>query len=435
MRMEPGHGASAPRRDRTWLVREDPAAQPTEPRLLDRVRSAVRTHHYSRRTEDAYVLCVRRFILFHGKRHPIEMGASEVSSFLTNLAVNRRVSASTQNQALNAILFLYRRVIGVELPWLDDVVRAKGPTRIPVVLTRDEVRAVLGRIEGIPGLMAMLLYGAGLRLLECARLRIKDVDFGANEIVVRAGKGGKDRRTVLPAAVKTSLSRHIERVRAQHDADLRRGAGWVALPDALSRKCPNAGREWSWQWVFPATRLYRDAETGQRRRHHLHETVLQRAVKRAVHDAGISKPASCHTLRHSFATHLLDDGHDIRTVQELLGHPPLSHDGLLSRGREGPRGGDRRTFHVGTAEPSRVAPPEAAAYAIELNQDGIGTWSRDVGYGGNGTQTALAVSGGYRASTRSSVDIQAAEEAKRYDCPSCRSSESGPGGSCLRLLG
>lgn len=324
MNAETGGGAGAPPSSRA--ARPDPrgAKPPDQPKLLDRVRHALRARHFSRRTEGTYVAWIRRFIRFHGLRHPATMGADEVSAFLTSLAVDRQVAASTQNQALSAILFLYRHVLRIDLPRLDEVVRAKGPKRLPVVLTREEVRAALERIEGVPGIMAMLLYGAGLRLLECARLRVKDVDFAANEIVVRAGKGDKDRRTVLPHAVKRPLARHLEQVRAQHEEDLRRGAGWVALPAALSRKYPRAGRDWPWQWVFPATRHYRDTETGHLRRHHLHETVVQRAVKRAVRDAGIPKRATCHTLRHSFATHLLEAGGDLRTIQELLGHASLA---------------------------------------------------------------------------------------------------------------
>src|SRR5262245_35181939 len=252
------------------------------------------------------------------------MGGPEVTRFLTSLAVDSHVASSTQNQTLNALLFLYRVVLEQELPWLDEVVRAKRPQRLPVVLTRDEVSAVVGRLDGVPRLMALLLYGAGLRLLECAELRVKDVDFARNQIVVRGGKGAKDRVTVLPAVVRARLLRHLDATRRQHQEDLRRGAGWVELPMALARKYPNAGREWAWQWLFPATRMYVDRVTGQRRRHHLHESVVQRAVKRALRQAGIAKHASCHTFRHSFATHLLETGHDIRTVQELLGHRDVS---------------------------------------------------------------------------------------------------------------
>ena len=283
----------------TLVVRETAP----KPRLLDRVRHAIEARHYSRRTEKAYVHWIKRYIFFHGKRHPAEMGTAEVTAFLTSLAVQSKVAASTQNQALSALLFLYREVLGVELPWLDDVVRAKRPLHLPVVLTRDEVRAILQRLDGVPRLMAILLYGAGCACLECCRLRVKDVDFAMNQITVRDGKGQKDRPTMLPAAVKAELAAHLERVRAQHQADLRRGAGWVELPGALMRKYPNAGREWGWQWVFPATRFYVDRE-GRRRRHHLHESVLQRAVKDAVRAAEINKPATCHTFRHSFATHL-----------------------------------------------------------------------------------------------------------------------------------
>jgi len=307
-----------------WRVRDASVPPPDPPRLLDRVRQAIRLRHYSRRTEEAYAGWIRRFILFHRRRHPREMGEAEVTAFLSSLAVERRVSASTQNQALSAILFLYEHVLGVELDWLDDVVRAKAPARLPVVLTREEVRAILGRLAGTPRLVGVLLYGTGLRLLECLRLRVKDVDFGRNEIIVRSGKGDRDRRTMLPASVKDPLGEHLRGVLVQHQADLARGGGWVELPDALARKYPGAGRDWAWQWVFPAARHYVDAVTGQRRRHHLHETVMQRAMRMATLAAGISKPASCHSLRHSFATHLLEDGHDIRTVQELLGHKDVS---------------------------------------------------------------------------------------------------------------
>jgi integron integrase len=315
---------------------------------MDRVRDAIRTRHYSRRTEKVYVHWIKRFIFFHGKRHPAEMGPAEVSAFLTSLAVRDKVAASTQNQALSALLFLYREVLGVELPWLADVVRAKRPQYVPVVLTREEVRAVLRHLDGVSRLMALLLYGGGLRLLECCRLRIKDVDFDANQIVIRDGKGHKDRVTMLPAAVNEPLTAHIEFARAQHQTDLHHGAGWVELPFALVRKYPNAGREWGWQWVFPATRFYVERMTGQRRRHHLHESVLQRAVKDAVRKAGIAKSATCHTFRHSFATHLLEDGHDIRTVQELLGHRDVSttmiYTHVLNRGPAAVRSPADRMF-------------------------------------------------------------------------------------------
>ena len=331
-----------------WIVREASPPPSPRPRLLDRVREAIRTRHYSRRTEKAYVHWIRRFIFFHDKRHPAEMGPAEISAFLSSLAVRDKVAASTQNQALSALLFLYRDVLGVDLPWLDDVVRAKRPQYLPVVLTRDETRAVLQQLTGVPRIMAFLLYGAGLRLLECCRLRVKDVDFATNQIVIRDGKGRKDRVTMLPAAVKTLLMTHLDHVRTQRQADLRRGAGWVELPGALLRKYPNAGREWPWQWVFPATRFYVDRLTGQRRRHHLHESVLQRAVKDAVRAAGIPKAATCHTLRHSFATHLLEDNHDIRTVQELLGHRDVSttmiYTHVLNLGPAGVRSPADRMF-------------------------------------------------------------------------------------------
>src|SRR2546430_139971 len=309
---------------RPLAVAEPAPEGASRPRLLDRVRDALRARHSSRRTEKSYVAWIRRYIVFHGKRHPGEMGAVEVTQFLSPWPSRYHVAASTQNQALSALLFLYRQVLQVEMPWLDNVVRAKRSERLPVVLTREEVRAVIRELQGPPRLMAILLYGAGLRLLECARLRVKDVDFAANQIIVRAGKGDRDRVSMLPAAVKTDLARHLEMVRNQHEADLRQDAGWVELPWALARKYPHAGREWPWQWVFPATRFYVDRVTGQRRRHHLHASVLQRAVKDAVRQAGIPKRAGPHTLRHSFATHLLEDGKDIRTVQELLGHRDVS---------------------------------------------------------------------------------------------------------------
>jgi integron integrase len=318
------------------VVRETGPAEPPKPRLLDRVRAAIRARHMSRSTEEFYVGWIRRYIVFHGKRHPAEMGAPEVTRFLTALAVQGKVAASTQNQALSALLFLYRRVLEVDLPWLDGVVRALTPERLPVVLTHDEVRAVLEGLNGVPRLMVYLLYGAGLRLLECCRLRVQDVEFAANQIAVRNAKGQKDRVTMLPAAIKVDLARHLERVRAQHQRDVQRGAGWVELPTALGRKYPNAGREWGWQWLFPATRFYVDRDTRERRRHHLHETVLQGAVKLAVLRAGIAKHATPHTLRHSFATHLLEDGYDIRTVQELLGHRAIKttmiYTHVLNRG-------------------------------------------------------------------------------------------------------
>jgi integron integrase len=267
------------------------------------------------------------------------MGAPEVTSFLSSLAIQGKVAASTQNQALNALLFLYRHVLQQDLPWLANVVRAKRSRRLPTVLTRDEVRAVISELHGTPRLMAILLYGSGLRLLECARLRVKDIDFATNQVIVRCGKGAKDRVTVLPAVAKGTLARHLERVKHQHDADLARGAGWVELSWALARKYPNAGREWPWQWVFPATRIYVDRVTGQRRRHHLHETVVQRAVAEAVRRVRLPKRATCHTFRHSFATHLLEDGRDIRTVQEVLGHDDVSttmiYTHVLNRGPAG----------------------------------------------------------------------------------------------------
>jgi integron integrase len=294
------------------------------PRLLDRVRTILRSRHYSPRTEEAYVHWIRRFILFHDKRHPADLAEPDVERFLSALAIERRVSASTQNQALAALLFLYENVIERKLHWLENVVRAKRPERLPVVLTRGEVRAVFDAMDGVEKLCASLLYGAGLRLLEVLRLRIKEVDFAGQQLVVRDGKGRKDRVTILPASLRPGLREHIDRMRIQHQVDLGKGWGFVELPDALRVKYPSAPREWPWQWVFPATRHYTDRATGERRRHHLHETVLQRAVHRAGIAAGLAKPVSPHALRHSFATHLLESGSDIRTIQQLLGHKDVS---------------------------------------------------------------------------------------------------------------
>lgn len=290
----------------------------------------------SPRTIAAYAAWVRRFVRFHQLRHPAELGPAEVRAFLTWLAEDRKVAASTQTQALAALLLLYRDVLGRPLEALGPVPRARAPVRLPVVLTRAEVAAVLDRLEGVPWLVGMVLYGGGLRLMECLTLRIKDVDLERGEIRLRRGKGAKDRVTVLPEAVRDPLARHMERVRARHQADLQAGAGWVELPDALGRKYPAAGRSWPWQWLFPATRHYRDRETGQLRRHHYHPTAVQRAMAAAVTASGIGKRASCHTLRHSFATHLLEAGYDIRTVQELLGHRDVSttmlYTHVLNRG-------------------------------------------------------------------------------------------------------
>jgi integron integrase len=307
--------------------------------LLDQVRQAIRTRHYSYRTEKAYVGWIRRFILFHDQRDPTEMGASEVSRFLTSLAVDRRVASSTQNQALAALLFLYKDVLGRDPGWLDDVVHAKRPQRLPVALARQEVHDLLAALDGISWIMGMFLYGAGLRLMECLRLRVKDVDFGRGEVLVREGKGDKDRVTMLPSAVVPRLNAHLERVRTLHAADLAAGFGRVALPDALARKYPHADREWGWQWVFPASTISADPRTGERRRHHLHESVPQRAIREARRRVGIAKPVGPHTLRHCFATHLLEAGYDIRTVQELLGHSDVRttmiYTHVLNRGGRG----------------------------------------------------------------------------------------------------
>jgi integron integrase len=315
------------------------AAMTQAPKLLDRVRERIRFKHYSIRTEDSYVQWIRRFILFHGKRHPAEMGAVEVEVFLTHLAVAGNVAASTQNQARSAILFLYKEVLGAELPWLNNVEQAKKPRRLPVVLTEDEVRDVLANLDGVHWLVAALLYGAGLRLMEALRLRVQDVDFKRREVLVRNGKSFKDRVTMLPEKLAGRLQAHLASVRLLHEKDLAEGFGEVHLPYALDRKYPNAGRSWGWQYFFPSGNRSEDPRTGKTRRHHVDEQTIQRAVKQAVRTAGLVKPATPHTLRHSFATHLLQKGQDIRTVQELLGHEDVQttmiYTHVLNRGGRG----------------------------------------------------------------------------------------------------
>lgn len=300
------------------------ALSPDKPKLLDQVRNVIRRKHYSFRTERTYIDWIRRFILFHRKRHPSEMAETEVTEFLTSLARDSNVAASTQNQALSALLFLYKEVLKQEIGWLDGVERAKRPARLPVVLTRDEVTKIFAQLHGTHRLMAGLLYGSGLRLMECVRLRVKDVDFGYAHVVVRDGKGGKDRVTMLPVNLARALERHLQKVKAQHDEDLEAGLGSVFLPAALQKKYPSAPKEWRWQYVFPSSRISLDPRSQERRRHHVEESSLQMAMKKAVRAAGIFKPATCHSLRHSFATHVLENGYDIRTVQELLGHKDVS---------------------------------------------------------------------------------------------------------------
>lgn len=311
----------------------------SEPKLLDRVRGQMRVRHMKWATEKAYIGWIRRYILFHGKRHPAEMGAPEISAFLTHLAKERRVSASTQNQALCALVFLYKNVLDKDVGELEDLVWAKRRRRLPVVLTRDEVRSILAQVRGTPWLILTLLYGTGMRLMECLRLRVQHIDFEKNEITIRDGKGGKDRRTVLPEIVQPALRAHLERVKQIHRQDLEEGYGRAELPMALDRKYPNADRQWKWQFVFPSSKRSPDRRTGIVRRFHTSPRTVQRAFKAAIRKAKIHKHASCHTLRHSFATELLRQGYDIRTVQELLGHAKVNttmiYTHVLNRGGRG----------------------------------------------------------------------------------------------------
>ena len=309
------------------------------PRLLDQVRGKIRLKHYSIRTEQAYVDWIKRFVLHFDKRHPNEMGAREVEGFLTHLAVKGKVAAATQNQAKAALLFLYREVLEQDLPWLENVERAKTPKRLPVVLTEHEVQALLARLKGTHWLVASLLYGSGLRILEALRLRVKDIEFSRSEILVREGKGFKDRVTMLPGVLAAPLKEHLEKVGDLHRQDVDEGYGEVYLPYALDRKYPNAGREWGWQYVFPSKNRSVDPRSGVVRRHHIQDQAIQRAIRQAVSDAGIVKPATPHTFRHSFATHLLTNGYDIRTVQELLGHKDVAttmiYTHVLNKGGRG----------------------------------------------------------------------------------------------------
>ena len=332
---------------RTTLPAVRPAGEsvvrpsPRQPKLMERMTTALRAWHYSRRTEEAYAHWIRRYIFFHKLRHPAGMGETEINAFLTHLAVEGKVSSSTQNQALSALLFLYRHVLDREVGELGAVIRARRPRHLPVVMTKDEVKLVISHLYADKRIIATLLYGAGLRLMECLRMRVQDIDFDLNQITVRDGKGNKDRVTMLPQSVKPMLADHLRKVKHLHDKDLNDGWGKVELPEALDRKYTNAPRSWQWQWVFPQERRWRNPQTREEGRHHIDESLVQRAVKEAVTRAGLTKRASCHTFRHSFATHLLEAGYDIRTVQELLGHSDLNttmiYTHVLNRGPAGIR--------------------------------------------------------------------------------------------------
>lgn len=318
---------------------ENTPSQSAAPKLLDQVRDKIRVKHYSIRTETQYIHWIKRFILYHNKRHPREMGAKEVESFLTHLATAGGVSAATQNQALSALLFLYREILAVNLPWLDNVIRAKKPQRLPVVLSKNEVGKILARMDGTYSLMAQLLYGTGMRLMECCRLRVKDIDFERREILIRDGKGAKDRVTMLPESLIQLLQQQLAKRRQLYEDDLAKGMAEVFLPDALARKYPNAASDWAWQYIFCSGSYSVDPRSGRERRHHIDEKLLQRAMKKAVAASGVQKLATPHTLRHSFATHLLEGGYDIRTVQELLGHSDVSttmiYTHVLNKGGKG----------------------------------------------------------------------------------------------------
>lgn len=312
---------------------------PHAPMLLEVVRERIQAKHYSRRTEEAYTNWIKKFVFFHHKQHPRDMGAPEVEAFLTDLAVNGKVSASTQTQALSALLFLYREVLGIDLPWMDGLVRAKPSQRVPMVLSVNEIHRLMASLEGMYSLMARLIYGSGMRLMECVRLRVKDVDFDRLEVTVREGKGRKDRVTMLPQSLVPELQAHLKKVQVLFDMDRKANIPGVEMPDALAKKYPNAGKEWGWFWVFPASGLSDDPRTGIHRRHHIYEQNIQRAIRVGVKKAGIAKPATTHTLRHSFATHLLESGYDIRTIQELLGHSDVSttmiYTHVLNKGGRG----------------------------------------------------------------------------------------------------
>lgn len=318
---------------------EDSRSINAKPRLFDEIRTVARMRHLSLRTEQAYLQWIRRYILFHKKKHPREMGESEIRAFISHLAVERSITASTQTVALSALLFLYRDVLKKDLPYVSNIERAQKPKRLPVVFTRDEVKLILSKLEGTHWLIAGLLYGSGLRLMECLRLRVKDLDFTYGQLTIRDGKGEKDRVTMLPGRSLQPLKRHLQKVKVLHEEDLAADYGEVFLPYALARKYPNAPRQWGWQYVFPAAKRSIDPRGGKERRHHLSETTIQKAVKNAIRQTRISKNGSCHTFRHSFATHLLEEGYDIRTVQELLGHKDVKttmiYTHVLNRGGRG----------------------------------------------------------------------------------------------------